>query len=100
MADRPHPSKSARHTPRRSSTGARQGALLAAHTTHLKAGLVWRNGVPHSDLATMTEHFIRHGDLLTIVMIVEDPIYYEEPFIRSATFQLDPATRVLPEPCE
>jgi hypothetical protein len=100
MDGRPHPSKSAPHTPGGFSTGAWEGTMLTAHTTHLKTGLVWRNGVPHSDLATMTEHFIRHGDLLTIVMIVEDPIYYEEPFIRSATFQLDPATRVLPEPCE
>ena len=74
--------------------------MLTVRTTHLKTGLVWRNGVPHSDRATMTEHWVRHGDLLTVVMTLEDPIYFEEPFIRSATFQLDPATRVLPEPCE
>ena len=33
-------------------------------------------------------------------MIVDAPIYFEEPFIRNASFQFDPATRVLPEPCE
>ncbi len=33
-------------------------------------------------------------------MILEDPIYFEEPFIRSASFVLDPAVRVLPEQCE
>jgi hypothetical protein len=56
--------------------------------------------VPHSDQATITEYYARHGDMLTITMILNDPIYYEEPFIRNATFELDPQTRVLPEPCE
>ena len=97
---RPHPSKNAPHSPGGFSTGVWQGTMLTATTTHLKTGLVWRNGVPHSDQATMTEHFVRHGDLLTITMILEDPVYWEEPFIRSATFQLDSGARVLPEPCE
>ena len=82
---RPHPSKNAPHSPGGFSTGVWQGTMLTATTTHLKTGLVWRNGVPHSDQATMTEHFVRHGDLLTITMILEDPVYWEEPFIRSAT---------------
>ena len=38
--------------------------------------------------------------MLTVTMILDDPVYWEEPFIRSASFELDPATRVLPEPCE
>ena len=100
MDGRPHPSKNAPHSPAGFSTGVWEGQMVTAHTTHLTTGLVWRNGVPHSDQATMTEHFVRHGDLLTITMILEDPVYWEEPFIRSATFQLDSGTRVLPEPCE
>jgi len=100
MDGRPHPSKSAPHTPAGFSTGVWEGTVLTVNTTHLKTGLVWRNGVPHSDLATMTEHYVRHGDILTVVMTLEDPVYFEEPFIRSASFQLDPVTRVLPEPCE
>ena len=100
MDGRPHPSKNAPHTAGGFTTGVWQGGMLAAQTTHLKTGLVWRNGVPHSDQATMTEYYVRHGDLLTITMILDDPIYYEEPFIRNATFELDPQTRVLPEPCE
>jgi len=98
MDGRPHPSKNAPHTPAGFSTGVWEGTMLTAHTTHLKTGLVWRNGVPHSDQATMTEHYVKHGDLLTVVMILEDPVYFEEPFIRSATFQLDPATRAKAEP--
>jgi hypothetical protein len=100
MDGRPHPSKNAPHTAGGFSTGAWQGGMIVAQTTHLKAGLVWRNGVPHSDQATITEYYARHGDLLTITMILTDPIYYEEPFIRNATFELDSQTRVLPEPCE
>jgi hypothetical protein len=38
--------------------------------------------------------------MLTVTMILTDPIYWEEPFIRSATFEIDANTRVLPEPCE
>ena len=48
----------------------------------------------------MVEHYIRHENMLTVTMILTDPIYWEEPFIRSATFELDANTRVLPEPCE
>jgi hypothetical protein len=97
---RPHPSKNALHTFGGFTTGVWEGNALLARTTHLKEGMVWRNGVPHSDQATMTEHYVRHGDILTITMIVEDPIYFEEPFIRNASFVLDSNARVLPEPCE
>ncbi len=100
MDGRPHPSASAPHTPGGFSTGVWEGQQLKVRTTHLKAGMVWRNGVPHSDRATMTEYYIRHGNLLTVTMILEDPVYWEEPFIRNATFELDANTRVLPEPCE
>jgi hypothetical protein len=100
MDGRPHPGKYAAHTAGGFSTGVWEGDMLTVTTTHLKEGMVWRNGVPHSDQATMTEHYVRHGTTMTVTMIVDDPIYFEEPFIRSASFQLDPAGRVLPEPCE
>ena len=38
----------------------------------------------------MTTHFIRHGDLLTVLEIIEDPIYLTEPELISKNFQLDP----------
>jgi hypothetical protein len=100
MDGRRHPSQHAPHTAGGFTTGVWEGDALVAHTTHLKEGMIWRNGVPHSDQATMTEWYVRHGDTLTITMIVDDPIYLEEPFIRSASWRLDPNTRVLPEPCE
>ena len=98
--DRPHPSQYAAHTPGGFTTARWEGNVLVAHTTHLTEGMVWRNGIPHSDLATMDEYYTRHGDVLTITMIVNDPVYFDAPFIRSASFVLDPNGRVLPEPCE
>ena len=58
---RPHPSKNGLHTFGGFTTGVWEGNALLARTTHLKEGMVWRNGVPHSDQATMTEHYVRHA---------------------------------------
>ena len=63
--------------------------MLTVATTHMKEYLLKRDGVPHSDLATMVEHWIRHGDYLTIVQIVTDPVYLTEPYIQSTDFALD-----------
>ncbi len=87
---RPHPPAYAPHTWAGFSTGRWEGDTLTITTTHLKAGWLQRNGVAHSDRATMTEHFIRHGDLLTVVSFVYDPIYLEEPLVRSSNWVLNP----------
>ena len=42
----------------------------------------------------MTERFIRHGNYLTVVTIVDDPIYLEEPFIRTTNWVLNPDQEV------
>jgi hypothetical protein len=42
----------------------------------------------------VVEHFMRHGDQLTVVQFVVDPAYLEMPLIRSMDFVLDP--RVTP----
>ena len=47
----------------------------------------------------MTEYFMRHGDYLTIVMIIDDPTYLEEPFIQSTNYQLDIHTQLSFYPC-
>ena len=100
MDGRPHPSQYAPHSSSGFTTGVWEGNTLVAYTTHLKTGMVWRNGVPHSDQATIEEYWVRHGNTMTVTMIVNDPVYFEEPFIRNASFNLDPNGRVLPEPCE
>jgi hypothetical protein len=91
MDGRSHPSKNAPHERGGFTTGTWEGTTLVAYTTHMKAGSIRRNGAPSSDQATMTTHFIRHGDLLTVLEIIEDPIYLTEPEIISKNFQLDAA---------
>jgi len=89
MDGRPHPSEYAPHTFMGFSTGEWQGDILTVKTTHIKQGFVRRNGLVQSDLATMVEHFIRHGNILTHVSVVTDPVYTTEPLIKSEDFQLD-----------
>ena len=100
MDGRAHPSNSAAHTWAGFSTGKWEGGVLTVETTHLKAGYLRRNGVIHSDLATMTEHFIRHGDVLTIVTLDRDPVYLTEPFIRTTDFVMDLGQHVSATPCD
>ena len=89
MDGRPHPPDYAPHTWMGFSTGQWEGDILTVYTTHLKTGWVRRNGVVMSDQATMTEHFIRHGDYLTHVMVLHDPAYLTEPLIKSEDFVLN-----------
>jgi hypothetical protein len=88
MDGRPHPPEGAVHTWMGFSTGQWQGNQLTVFTTHIKQGWVRRNGLPESDQATLVEHFIRHGDHLTHVSIVTDPIYLTEPLIKTQDFNL------------
>jgi hypothetical protein len=67
--------------------------------THLKEGYLRRNGLPRSDKATMTEHWMRNGDFLTVVTIVTDPVYLTEPFIRSTDYELNVNQQIPPYPC-
>jgi hypothetical protein len=97
---RPHPSPNAAHTWGGFATAKWEGNMLTVTVTHLKEGYVRRNGVPRSDLATVTEHWIRHGKWLTVVTIVNDPVYLTEPFIRSTDYELDDHQLIPPYPCD
>jgi hypothetical protein len=90
MDGRPHPSKYAEHTRSGFTTGVWEGNTLVAHTTHMKAGFLRKTGAPSSDEATMTTRFYRHGDIMTVLAIIEDPVYLAEPWILSRSFQLSP----------
>ena len=65
MDNRPHPPEEAQHTWMGFSTGKFEANILTVYTTHIKSGWVRRNGLRQTDQATMTEHFIRHGDQMT-----------------------------------
>ena len=99
MDGRPHPPEYAAHTWQGFSTGQWEGDTLTVKTTHLKAGWIRRNGVFRTDKATLTEHYIRHGNYLTIISLVDDPIYLTEPIIRSQNWVLDLNQQINPYPC-
>lgn len=100
MDGRPHPPEYAAHTWQGFSTGKWEGNTLTVTTTHLKAGWIRRNGIPRSDNATLTEHWIRHGNYLTLIHIVDDPVYLTEPFIRTTNWALDLGQQLAPYPCQ
>jgi hypothetical protein len=101
MDGRPHPGPNAPHTKSGFTTGEWQGDTLVTYTTHMPPGVIRRNGVPTSDQATMQMFFFRNGDLLTLLVVVDDPVYLTEPFMVSKDFQLDAAGPVRPvgPPC-
>jgi hypothetical protein len=90
MDGRPHPPEYAEHTFQGFSTGIWEGNMLTITTTHLKANYLRRNGVPSSDKRTVTEHWVRHGGFLTVIVVVDDPVVLTEPLVRSENWYLDP----------
>ena len=90
MDGRPRPSAYALHTQEGFTTGRWDGTALAARTTHMKVGWIRKTGVPLSDEATLDWRFVRHDDVLTVLMIASDPLYLVEPAIVSKSFRLSP----------
>jgi hypothetical protein len=92
MDGRPHPPEYAVHTWMGFSTGKWDGNILSVTTTHIKQGWTRRNGLPSSDMITLNEHFIRHGDQLTHVSVVTDPIFLTEPLLKSEDYVVNDNT--------
>src|SRR4051812_47210491 len=91
MDGRAPPPAWAPHTFRGFSTGQFIGNGLTVHTSHMKSGALRRgNGVPQSDEATLDEYFVRHGDHLTNVTVVTDPVFLSEPMVRTNDFARQP----------
>ena len=99
MDGRPHPPAYAPHTWQGFSTGRWEGDMLTVETTHLKPGYVRRDGLARSEKATLREHFIRNGNVLTWISIVTDAVYLTEPYIKSRNFYYDPGVVIPPYPC-
>jgi hypothetical protein len=97
---RAHPAEYAEHTFQGFSTGVWEGNMLTITTTHLKANYHRRNGVPSSDRRIVTEHWMRHGEFLTVVTVVDDPAFFTEPLVRSENWYLDPGQQLPQFYCE
>jgi hypothetical protein len=89
MDGRPHPPEYAPHTWEGFATGEWLGNMLKVAVTHIKAGYLQRNGAPHSDQAMTTEYWQRHGDMLLLTSIIDDPIYYEEPVVKTTNWEAE-----------
>src|SRR5690606_10319175 len=85
---RPHPPPEALYTFEGFSTGRWEGDSLVVETTHMKPGWLRRNGTPTSERAKMIEYFTRFDDYLLVTTIVDDPVYFAEPFISTTEYQL------------
>lgn len=90
---RPHPSEFAEHLWNGFSTGEWENGMLKVTTTHMKQAFLQRNGIPSSPYSVMTEYFIRHGNLLMMMSQIDDPIYLEEPMVRTSTWRWNPGQR-------
>ncbi len=89
MDGRPHPPDYAPHTWEGFATGEWLGSMLKVTVTHIKAGYLQRNGAPHSDQAVTTEYWQRNGSMLLLTSIIEDPIYYEEPVVKTTNWEAE-----------
>jgi hypothetical protein len=90
MDGRPHPGPNASHTWMGFSTGRYDGDMLVVSTTHIKQGWHRRNGIAQSDRTTLTEYFVRNGDIMTHIQVTTDPVWLSEPLVKSQEFALSP----------
>ena len=85
-----------------------QRGALKITTTNMKEGYVRKNGVPYSENAVITEYIDRLGPepdgalYLLIRTTVDDPKYFNQPFVTSTHVRLeaDGASKWRPSPCK
>ncbi len=99
MDGRPHPDQYSPHTFQGYSTAEWEGNSLTVTTTHLKEAQIIRNGTDRSDQATIVEHWIRHGHYLTDLIVVYDPVWLAEPYVKSWTFMQNPEAHMMGYTC-
>jgi hypothetical protein len=87
MDGRPHPPEWAPHTWAGFSTGKIDGNMLVITTTHMKESYIRANTALFSERAKATEYLLLDGDILTVVTLLEDPVYMEEPHIQSISYR-------------
>ena len=97
---RPHPPDLAAHTFAGFTTATWDRNMMNGYTTHLKESYLRRNGLPRSEQATFTEHWVRHGNYLTVITAITDPPFLTEPLVRSQTWFNDPTQLLGRDVCE
>lgn len=101
MDGRPRPPDYTLHSWSGFATGEWDGAALVQTSTHLKETYIRRWGPMRSDQATVRIRWKRIGDYLRATVIIYDPVYLEEPYVRTSLFWVsDPNLILPPYPCE
>lgn len=100
MDGRPHPPDYGLYTWQGFSTGKWEGDILAVTTDHLKDDLLRYNGIPRSERATLSRHFMRHENYMTIAFVIYDPAYLTEPWITTLDFINRPGLNLTRNDCE
>ncbi len=68
------------------------GNALKVVTTHLRPGYLYKNGIPYSGNAALTEYMNRIAEpdgqaWLIVMMVLEDPRYLAQSFVRTLYFK-------------
>lgn len=101
MDGRSHPPAHAPHTWSGFSTGEWDQNTLVVTTTHVKEAYIRRTGLMRSDQTVVRTRWRRMGDYLQATVIMYDPVYLSEPYIRTTMmWTFDPAMVMAPYPCE
>jgi hypothetical protein len=101
MDGRPRPPDYTRHSWSGFSTGEWDGDVLVQTATHLKEAYLRRWGVMRSDQSTVRIRYKRLGEYIRATVIIYDPVYFAEPYIRTSMFWVDDPKLVMPSyPCE
>jgi hypothetical protein len=85
-------------------SGAARTGTLKVTTTQMRPGYIHKNGVPFSENALLTEYMTVVEDKGLVILIdtlmLEDPKYLTQSFVRSAQFKkLADASGWDPQPC-
>jgi hypothetical protein len=87
------------------SAGFERGGNLKVVTSRLKPGYYWKNGMPYSGKAVLTEYFRTmalpdRSEWIRYTAIVDDPEYLTQPWIVNYAFKrLPDASKWNPTPC-
>ena len=101
MDGREHPPRNALHTWSGFTTGEWDGNVLVTTTTHLKEAYIRRTGLMRGARATVRTRWRRIGEYLQATVIMHDPAYLTEPYVRSSLMWIADAARPMaPYPCE
>lgn len=80
------------------NTGRYEGNTLLVTTTQLKDAYLERNGLPSSNREVDKIFFTRHGDEMTMMGVISDPVYLEAPWVLARTLKLLSEGSVVDDP--